>query len=377
MQQKTQDVSDLFGKLQLDTGQKEKIKGVEAKLIQLEEDNTQVLGQYETNLRSVLSGNKEASVQDLSKLDEGIQRTKVFKGEISDLVESLTDELQDLGQFFGNTTLYTGVLEKGLARLGLVKMADRRRIARVRSVDVKQNMQTILDYGHYLVGKFNTAIIDNMQCYGKIVGTIALTTQTLEENEPRYQEWRGNRETLERKIKDVDEKLDHVTGEEYAKLESEKQVLSEEFNKAKFNEEQYFTKVDKAKQALPVQRTHLQAYSDIVNSLAKLKTGLEEDIKHVTEIYMAVPVAIQTALSTKAGGQYDKGMKYATVKSTDTVLVAARGIMDEVASRAERPLIEPSQLEVYRKLQIEMQRDFDSRMERLKVEYAAPKVAAQ
>lgn len=226
-----------------------------------------------------------------------------------------------------------------------------------------------------MVQKLYNATIENMECHTKIDGTIKFTAKKLEENQPKYSEWRATKESLEREVKTLQDKMDRYDADEFAKLVGQKADLDQRLQEAKVNESDYFTICEKAKQALPVQRTHLKAYGDIIESLVVLRRGLEQNIENVTQLYLSTPTAIKTALSTKAASQYDKGMKYATDKSTETVLASAAGMLAETASRAVRPLIEPDKLEVYRKAQIEMKAEFDRSIESLMKTYAAPAVS--
>jgi hypothetical protein len=364
----------IFAKLQVDAEQKKKLDKIEKESLELEEISQKELGNYEKSLTKMLDGDEKVSVEELSRLDEGIKRGRKFKGEISDLAESLTGELQELGQFFGDMAHYKGFWEKTCAGLGLRKTADRSRLKRVRSADVKQNLQTILDYGHHMVGKLYNAILQNIECHAKIDDTIQLTSKKLEDHQVDYEEWREKKEKLQREHRSLDDRIDEETDQKVvASLERKKSTLQKKLHEAEVNENHYFTIVDKAKKALGVQRTHLKAYKDMIDSLTQLKTGLEEDLDSITQLYLAVPTAIQTALSVKAASTYDKGMKYATDVATDTVLKSAAGVLDEAASRSERPLIEQEKLEAYRKAQREMRAEFDGRITALKKKYAGGK----
>lgn len=364
--------TDILAGLELDVQEKQKVKKLEQERLQLEDENTKVISQYEKTVSDILEGKQDAKIEDLSKLDSGIERGRKFKREVSDLAENLTKELQDLGQFLGDMSTYKGFVEKGLVYVGLGRWADQKRLSRVRDTDVKQNLQSILDYGHHMVKGLNDTIINNVECYGKLEMTIRNSSEKLKQFEPVYAKWRADKESIEREMTALQDKLDKATEKEYAQLEPMKTDLQKKLDSAKLNENHYFTIVDKAKHALPVQRTHQKAYHDMINSLTILKTGLEQDIEHVTQVYLSAPVAIKTALGTKAASQYDKGMKYATDIATDTVLQSAKGVLDEVASRAERPLIEPAKLEAYRALQQSMKAEFEKRIETVKKQYAVP-----
>ena len=344
---------------------------LEKKRIRLEEDNKQNLSEYDQKVKQMLAGEK-VDVQELSKLDQGIERGNQYKQEINQLAESLTGELNELGQFFGDMAQYKGLTERVLGKIGLTKLADRKRMARVKSCDVKQNLETILDYGTHMVSKLYEATLENMECQAKIDTTIRYTAKKLEENQPIYEKYRSERESLERDLNSLQQKIDKSEAREAAALVSQRAELTAKLADVKANEDNYFTIVNKAKEALPIQNVHYKSYSDIVAALIVMKTGLEQDIENVTQIYLAVPVAIKTALGTKAASIYDQGMKYATGVSTEAVLAATAGILDEVVTRAERPLIEPDKLEGYRKRMAETRANYELRSNAIKATHAQP-----
>ncbi len=365
---------DVFEQLDIDSGKKKKFKELEKKRMQLEADDERVITDYEKGIEDMLEGRQQVDVEQLSKLNEGIERGKEFKGEITDLAYSLTLELSELGQFFGDASQYQG-LERWISKIS-TRWADTRRMARVQQADVKQNLQSILDYGNFMVKRLYDLTLENMEKGARIEATLKTTAKKLKENQPLYDEWRAKRETLERQVGELKDKMDRSAGAEYAQLAGQKVELDAEFTEAQKRENYYFTIVDAAKQAKPIQETHLKAYRDMVDSLMQFKTRLEENINHVTEVYSAAPTAIRTALSMKAASQYDKGMKYATDKATDTVLKSVRGVLDETASRAERPLIEPEKLAAYRRSQLEMRAEFDNRTNAIKTKYDAPEATS-
>ena len=368
--------SSVFEALKLDVKQKKELERVEKRQMELEDVNREGLDTYEGDLDKILKGKQDADVSQLSRLDQGIERGRQFKGEITDLAQSLTDELNELGQFFGDMAHYKGALEQTLSKVGLIKWADKARLFRVNKADIKESLDTILDYGHHMVGKLYEAILQNTECHVRIAAAVDRTALTLEQNQPHYEKWRSGREELQRAMVSVENKLDAATPTEYGSIEIEKAQIQAQLDEATVNENHYFTIVDKARKALPVQRTHLSAYRDLVDSLTQFRTGLEQDIMHVTEIYQSTPVAIQTALKVKASSQYDKGMKYATDRATDTVLRSVKGVLDETASRAERPLIEDEKLRAYQTAQREARAQFEVRITEIKQRYAKTDAAS-
>ena len=130
---------------QLEDKQKEKLKKIEQNTVQFEQESQEELSSYRENLEKMLEGKEKVDIKELSKLDVGIERGKQYNLEVTELAESLTAELQDLGQVIGDMSQYQGV-EKWLAKFSLTsKLADRQRLSRVKTQDVKKNLQTILN----------------------------------------------------------------------------------------------------------------------------------------------------------------------------------------------------------------------------------------
>lgn len=366
----------ILDQLMVTPEQQEKLQTLDKKRVALSEANRKDLTAYEQSLNQMLDGKSEVKVQSLSLLDAGIQRTNQYKGEISDLALSLTTELNGLGQLFGDLSQYKG-LEAWVARFGFASKADSMRMSRVKSADVKQNLQTILDYGTHMVRKLHAGILENMECYAKIEASVKRASNILNDTQPIYKNWRSQREQLEREMSELDVKMAGAEEELFAKLSVEKTELEGKVHEAKTNEDYNFTIVNNAKDALPIMRGHLKAYADSRDALLIMKTDVEQRINHVTQVYLAVPTAIKTALSVKAASQYHKGMNYATDISTDAVFKSTAGVLAEVSARRARPLIEPEKLELYRKAQEQMEEEFRVEGEALKGKYssaAAPAV---
>ena len=361
----------IFERLKVDKTQEGKLAELDRKRMTIEESDRRNLNEYKQTLDKMLDGKQNVDVKELSKLDAGIQHGRQYTGEISDLAESLTREFSDLGQFFGDLNQYKGVLETGLAKLGLTKFADKRRLARVKDSDVKENLRTIIDYGTHMVAKLQAAIYENISCREEIGATIENTVRKLEENQPLYEEFRKQREQLERDLEAVKDEFEKADETQRAQISRRREELEKNVQEIRATENYHFTIVDKARQANPIQRTHMGAYASMIESLIILKTGLEQNIENVTQLYQSVPVAIKTALSVKAGSKYDQGMKYTTDISTKVLLESTSGVLDEVAKRTERPLIEPDKLEIYRQAIAQMRTEFEERISAIKEKHRA------
>lgn len=351
----------------------QRLKQLDARQAEVQALDRDALSKYDQTVRSMLDQQQEGDIQQqLSKLDKGIESGKKYKQEISELAENLTTELQGLGEYFQEMSLYKGFWEKAFSKIGMKKTADRTRLKRIKSADVKQNLEQILDYSNTMVKKLYEAILENTECHSKLKSTISYTSNKLKDNQPKYEEWRTKKEGLESQVAEIEDRLAKANETEYVTINEEKVKALNDLQEAKVNENYFFTIVEKAKQALPVQNTHQKAYADIIESLVSLRTGLEQNIENVTELYMATPTAIKTALAVKTASQTDKGMKYATDLSTKVLLDSAAGILDEAANRAERPLIEPEKLKKYRQDQAQMRAIFETRIQALEQKYSQP-----
>lgn len=366
----TYESTDVFEKLRVDKKQKEILENIDKKRMQLEEQSTKhIADEYQQVTEKVLKG--EATVEDLTKLEAGIERGKKCTSEIYEITAGLATDFEDLSQFVGNLSNYQGV-EKTLERFGFHKSAYKRMVGRIKGSDIKQNLETIIDFGHLMVHKLNDSIIANNDAYFAIEAAIKETSKVLSENQPVYEYWRSQREIFDRQMTDLKEKQSQATGDDFAKLQTQVVELQSKVDKAKFNEDHYFAQVDKAKQALKIQPIHLQAYRDNVNALDQIKTRFEADIQHNTPLFMQVKTSIETGVTTKASGQYYKGLRMAVDKTTDTVQKMSAGVMAEAATIAEKQTLDEDKAINYKKVQDVERADFDRRNEVLKNKHEAP-----
>jgi|SRR3989339_488021 len=362
-----------------------KIENVSKKRISIAEEDEKTMTDYQSSFKKIISGDKTVqATQVLSLLDQGLARGKEFEGEVSDLAFGLTGELNELGQFFGDISQYSGGLEKTLAFLGtktgmtaVTRIADRYRMGRVKSADVNQNLKTILSYGAHMINQLQSRTLDAQKSYNSIAAILEETTEALKTNQPIYEKWQTEREALGRQVAALEAKMDKATQAEFAILSREKASLLQELGKAQTNENHYFTIVKNTKDAIPTQEKYLKAFEDMRGALITMKTGLETNIQSVTALYQATPVAVQIALATKAAGQYDVGMKKTTRAGLDTTLKAVRGVLDEAGTIAERPLVTPEEMENFRNMQVAMESNYSQRFDELKDAHSKPKADSQ
>lgn len=338
---------------------------------ELEFANQEGLKEYEAQVGNILDDNKKADLTKLSKIDQGIERGKIFKKEVSELSENLTEQLRSYGEFLGGLSDYTR-WENVVGLFRGVTVKDQMRLERVKNASARESLETIIDYSHHIVSKLHSALAENQQCYGSISDAIDSTGQKLEVNEPIYEEWRSKKEQLERDIKELEDKRDLAGSSERPGLELEISAAEVKRHEAEIKENKYFTIVDKATQALPIQRIHLKAYKDIIDSLTVLRVGLEEKIDNVTAIYRATPVAVKTQIRVKSASEVDKAINYATDIATGAVVQASGGILDEGASRAEKLQLSDDKLQLYADTRAKMRAEYDDRIGERKNIYASP-----
>jgi hypothetical protein len=371
-QKQTTDSTDAFRNLMTANQQKQVVEEATKKRMKLEEDSEQVMGQYERVTDKILKG--EATVEELSKLDEGMKRGQQCTQDIYQIAEGLSVNFEGWEQFVGQLSQYKG-REVWFEKLGLHKVAYRTMVGRIKKSDVNENVEQIVSLGHLMVHQTNQAIIKNTECYHRITGAIQKTTDTLSQTQPIYEKWRADRESLQGQVAEVKEKQAHAEGAEFAKLQSELVKIQSNYDAAKFNEDHFFAIVDKARQALKVQPIHQQSYRDAINGLDQIKQRLEADIEHNTPLFLSVKTMIETGLTTKSAGTYNQAQRAALDTTTATVQKMAAGILDEAAKVAESYNLDPEKTSYYRGEAEKERAAFVARLEAVKARYT-PKVSA-
>jgi len=368
---------DIMQTMQEDLQKKKKLEELSQKRMQIAEEDKQALSEYEKSVRRTLDGKQtEVSAEAKTRIDQGIERKKLYKQEISDLTESITKDFQELGDTYLQMGQYKGI-ETVLMRLHLTRLADRQRSARANRVDVKQNLETILDVGKAAVKKLYEFTLENMEQQATIDGLVKDTAAKLKENQPEYEKWRAQTESYTRDIKALQDKMDKADETEFAKLSTQKAELDKKLQDAKIQQTYFFTIVDGAKKMLPTQKDHLQQYSEIVEGLVQLRTNLDHYIENSTKLYMALPTALKTMLGVKAASQWDKAAKYALEKGTETLHIAAKGIRDESLNRQEKYPISPEKFDEFRKDYMATVAEFTQRESELKRKHATPGLSTE
>lgn len=373
MPQQTQQMLDPFEQLKVTKEQRDKLAAMDQKNAEFKETSAQTLDQYEQATQQILEG--KAGIETLSKLEIGIQQGTKSRMEFFQIAENIALTYESLGQEIGDTQNYRGLVEKSLAGIGLTSLASITRLKRFRKAGIQHNLETVLDFGHFGIHKVNDMIVGNQECYERIGRVIVNTAEELKKTQPLYERWRGEREGFERQMKELKEKQAQVVGQEFADLEVQRAALQEQYDRAKFNEDNFFGIVERAKQALETQPIHQQAYRDNVSALNQIKVRLEKDIEYYTPIFLSAQTMVETGLTTKSVGQYYKGLRMALDVATNTVQKISAGVMDESASIAEKPALDIQKRKQYRDVQMTERAYFDRRMEVLKTDYATPVAA--
>jgi len=367
---------NIFGLLKMKTEERQKAQEIENQRIKASADDMRLIKDREAKLKDAYATKdgvqRSEKLQEISKIDAISPENTKFKGEVTNLAESLTKDLTEFGIFIGDIKNYKG-LEKAVSYLPLglgTKMADAFRLKRVLSADLTVNLETIIDYAAFISKKLGDATIDNMNCAGAIDGSVKEAARKLVDNQPKYENWRSKKEALQREIDATKDLQDKANETDFPKYAAKLAELDKEKQEAEINETHYFGIVETSKQAIPVLKTNLKAYMDTVKALEDMRTRLDNKIADVTEIYRSAETMIKTALKVKAASQIDKGVNYATTRITETVLDNQIAIDDERMNRAERQLIEPEKLNQIRELQKTMNEKIYAREAELKANYA-------
>jgi len=264
--------------------ERETLENLDNKRLRLQDEERNALRSYESTIDDIVEGKAKNATESLSKLDQSISEGLVYKKEVSEISESLTNDLTEFGNLINNMTNFHTV-EK-LVSFFHTKSAEKMRMKRVRNADIHDSLYTILDYATLMTQRLNDYAIQLVECHTKIDSTIDKTVETLEVNQPIYQEKRQKREELERQISLTRDKLDKANEVDYPSINKELTKLERNFQEIKIDENHYFIRANEAKNAIPTQKIHLKAYSDGIEAVTMMRTKVHDKIEHGFSIFM-------------------------------------------------------------------------------------------
>jgi hypothetical protein len=302
----------------------------------------------------------------LEKIDIAIKIGDNMRSDIAALTGGLKAKYQELGEIFADAQDYKGFWENMYAKLGLRNKADAVQFKRVAKQGVKENLEQILSYGALVtkkIGEIALVLAGNEKLLLKDIDT---TNKIIGDNQPQYEGWRAEREKLEDEVRLAEEKSQQ--GEQTPEVLLALEEVRRKYSDAKAEEDKYFTVYEKAKHAYPVQRRQLEAIQKIKTDLENYKIAIQEDIKHVTNVYRTVDDNLKAALAAKGAEEFSKAKNVATEMSLKASAWAQKGVADVVAKEAESHLVAPDKLQAITQFMIDTVTDFNSRMEATKGE---------
>ena len=140
---------------------------------------------------------KEDVEGEISKLNAGLTEYSAYRQTIADLAEGLTDNLTEYVQFAAQGQNYQGV-EKVLAFLPFTqKIANRKRIERLRDQSPKDNLQLILNYGEQLFKEICEVREGAVNTYTRLQANADVITAKIAEYEPKEEMLKEKLDALE------------------------------------------------------------------------------------------------------------------------------------------------------------------------------------
>lgn len=355
----------------LEREQQDQLRDISRKTMQLDEGIKEGRSGFEKfvyDMEHPVENIEKETGKQLSKVDTAITIGERMRDDIASLTSGLKAKYTTLGEIFEDAQEYKGFWEQFCVKVGWTDRADAMQYRRVANQNVKENLEQILSYGALATGKIGEIAVVLAANEKLLLTDIDNTQKIIADNEPQYTGWRDKREAMEDEVRLLDEKV--AAGETSPQILQELEAVRREYQKAKSNEDKFFTVYEKAKHAYPIQRRQLESIQSIKSDLENYRIAIQEDIKHVTNIYKTVDDNLKAALAAKGAEEFSKAKNVATEIALKASAHAQRGVADVVAREAESHLIPPDKLAYITQFMIDTVTDFNDRMEATKVETA-------
>jgi hypothetical protein len=303
---------------------------------------------------------------ELSKLDQGLNQYGDYRQTIAELAEGLTDNLTEYVQFAAEGQNYQGV-EKFLAALPFThKMADKRRIERLRTQSPRENLQLILDYGEQLFKEICEVREDAIGTYSRLQANADVITAKVAEYEPKEEALKEKLDAMQAAYDEKQEAYETATPQEQAVLASDMNSMHKQLTEVRNEYDQVFTIYNQAQQALEANKQSRDAFEKMVRDLGRQATMVKEKIDNVTEIYLAAPEAVKVMMTTKGMETLDKAVNAATDQSVNIITQAAQSVSDATLAREEIQLIDEKVMKGYMDRMESTMRDFNERYDKVR-----------
>ncbi|KYK25532.1 hypothetical protein AYK26_05865 [Euryarchaeota archaeon SM23-78] len=276
--------------------------------------------------------------EQLSKLDQGIEKYGTYKITIADLAAGLTDGLDEFVDFAEKSKSYQG-FEKVLKWV-YPKEANRRRVNRIRNQNPKENLEHILHYANLLVEEILSIREVAEKTYSGLEVNTTLLVEKINEYQPREQAYKEKLDIMEAEYKKKEEECKTADPAEQARLEKEKDVMHEQLLEVRLEYDKVLTMYNQAQQALEASKQSRNAFEQMVRDLGRQAVMIKEKVDNITEIYMAAPEAIKVMMTTKGMEKIDQSINVATDKSVDMIILSSEGVRESTQAREKIQLID-------------------------------------
>jgi hypothetical protein len=332
----------------------------------LRKDLYKDLNEVEIVFENIATMNREKVEGELSKLDQGLAQYSDYKQTIADLAEGLTDNLTEYIKFAAEGQNYQGI-EKILAILPFThKIANRKRIERLRTQSPRENLQLILNYGEQLFKEICEVREDAVNTYTRLQANADVITAKIAEYEPKEEALKEKLDALEKVYQEKEQIYQNASAQEQATLVNELNEMHKQLTEVRNEYDQIFTIYNQAQQALEANKQSRDAFEKMVRDLGRQATMVKEKIDNVTEIYLAAPEAVKIMMTTKGMESLDKAVNAATDRSVDIITQAAQAVSNATLAREEIQLIDEKIMKGYMDRMEATMREFNERYDKIR-----------
>ncbi|MCB9359647.1 hypothetical protein H6503_06980 [Candidatus Woesearchaeota archaeon] len=360
---------------------KEVLESMDDVLKKRSQRNQTVNDAYKQELEKIKTYDVESDQQEqqldptkaLDALARQAQINEQARGEVIDSVGKVIAELESITTEADTLNRFEGLLEKGLGALTLTRpLANRMQLRRVRSSTISDSLETFTNYGILTVDRLTQMYADTLDCRDALQSDYIESEKMLRVLEPAYEEKRTERESLERQLVDLEEKLAIASPDERTTLRTEKTDLVQKVDEVKALENKYHNKVKILRELYGEQEKHMRGYNEQLSAIELQRDRLNEQVKGARNIFNSLDQSVANVLNMKAAERVDKTYKKAMEVSGRVLVTSTASMKKSAADAIERPIIDPAVQEWQNKYMDEQNKAFDQRLEASKAQYAKP-----
>ncbi len=320
----------------------------------------------EEMFKNIATVNRDEMQGEMVKLDQGLEKYGEYKHTIADLAEGLTDNLTEYVQFAAKSQNFQGV-EKMLAFLPFTqKMANRKRLERLRNQSPRDNLQLILDYGEQLFQEICEVREGAVDTYSRLQANSDVITAKISEYEPKEAALKEKKDALEEAYAEKEKEYKAASAGDQARLAEELNAMQKQLTDVRNEYDQVFTIYNQAQQAIEANKQSRDAFEKMMRDLGRQATMVKEKIDNVTEIYLAAPEAVKIMMTTKGMESLDEAVNVATDQSVDIITQAAASVSDATLAREEIQLIDETVMKGYMDRMENVMGNFNERYDKIR-----------